>query len=165
MTNDFVIVGPVSNRAGVVDGEPPADSFRRIAASKSRFCSRNDQSGTHMREMALWNQSGVDPHGKAWYYPLGQGMSALLRSADELDAYLLTDRATFLQLRRSMGLRLLSHGHPGFRNTYAITLLDPGKPTEQSAAARIFTDWLLSAEGKRSIEGFRVDGAQVFFGP
>lgn len=163
MTNDFAIAGPVSNRAGLVDGEPPAESFRKIAASESRFCSRNDHSGTHVREMTLWSQSGIDPRSMTWYYPLGQGMSALLRSADELEAYLLTDRATFLQLRRSVGLRLLSKGHPEFRNTYAITLLDPGKPTEQSAAARQFTDWLLGDEGRRSIERFRIDGEQVFF--
>jgi tungstate transport system substrate-binding protein len=157
MSNDFIVVGPESDPADVRSSESAVDSFRRIAAGTTPFCSRGDQSGTHARELLLWKEAGTPPAGER-YVQLGQGMAHLLRSADELQCYALSDRATFDQLRANLDVVLLYAGDPALKNVYAITLLRDAPPE-----ARLFVEWLLSERGRSIIEAFRIEGRQQFF--
>src|SRR5687767_8304453 len=103
--NDFIIAGPLKNAAGILETDKPQIAFRKIHQSSSPFASRADESGTHVRELALWRAIGADPATNPNYAPLGQSMSALLRSADQMEAYVLTDGATFELLRDSLELK------------------------------------------------------------
>ncbi|HXG58118.1 MAG TPA: substrate-binding domain-containing protein [Thermoanaerobaculia bacterium] len=161
--NDFVVVGPAGDPARVRGSRSAAEAFRRIHAARARFASRNDHSGTHTREMSIWKAAGVDPKTNPRYLPLGQPMAALLRSADEIGAYTLTDRATFAQIGPRVRLTVLFEGDPALRNVYAITLPRPARGGRAAAHAAQFAAWLLSPKGRRAIEAFRLDGRQQFF--
>jgi tungstate transport system substrate-binding protein len=157
MWNEFIVVGPESDPARVRDAPTAVDAFRRIAGAGAPFCSRGDQSGTHARELRLWRQAGMRPAADK-YLQLGQSMAHLLRSADELQCYALSDRATFDHLRSRVRLGLLFEGDPALRNVYAVSLLRDSPP-----GARRFVEWLLSSRGRALIESFRIDGRQQFF--
>lgn len=161
MWNEFVLVGPAADPAGVRGSQTVQEAFARIASAYARFASRNDESGTHMRELAVWSRCRLDPHANPNYLPLGQPMAALLRSASELGAYALADRATFDQLSRSLQLTIVFSGDPFLRNVYAIAL-PPARGTPGSRNADRLTRWLLSSEGRRVIEGYRIAGQQQF---
>lgn len=163
MWNAFVIVGPHADPAGVRGSQSAADAFTRIHHTGARFCSRSDQSGTHRRELQIWESTGLDPERNSAYLKTGQPMGALLRAADDIDGYALTDRATFENLSSAIQLEVLFEGDPILRNVYTISLVrrDPLEAEDRNAQA--FADWLLSAQGKKTIESFQVKGKQQFF--
>ena len=159
--NDFILIGPPSNPAGVAAGDSAAAAFAKIFESGSRFVSRSDSSGTHAREILIWKEAGITPGGDT-YFQMGQSMSALLRSARELDAYTLTDRATFLQVGDRRTQRVVLDRDPMFRNVYSVILPRQGTSTENAQGARRFAEWLISESGQKSIAAFRIRGAAAF---
>ncbi len=159
MWNDFVIVGPRGDPAGVSRARSAAEAFRSIHNSKSRFLSRNDQSGTHMKELSLWRAAGVAQQSNPNYTPIGQPMALLLRSADELQGYALADRATFDRLAPSLRVVILFAGDRTLKNVYAVTLMRRAD-SEEHRNARKLASWILSAEGRRVVESFRIRGRQ-----
>lgn len=163
MWNEFVIVGPASDPAAVRASRSAVDAFQRIDKARSSFTSRSDQSGTHRREMQLWAQSGIDPGRNSNYRQMGQPMGALLRSAGDLAAYALTDRATFENLASAVHLEVLFEGDPALRNVYTISLVRRTALEPEDRDAQTFADWLLSPQGQKTIESFQVRGKQQFF--
>jgi len=161
MWNDFVIVGPSEDPAGLRNVKSAVEAFRRIHQTASKFASRNDQSGTHMKELFFWRAAGISPTTNPNYLRMGQPMAYLLRSADKLQAYTLTDRATYDRLAASLHLRILMSGDPRMRNTYAVMLMR--RPaSDEHANARIFAQWLLSPAARHLVESFRIAGRQEF---
>jgi tungstate transport system substrate-binding protein len=161
MWNDFVIVGPRDDPAGIGHAKTAAEAFRLILKRQAKFCSRNDQSGTHMKELELWRRAGVDPLKNPKYLRMGQPMAYLLRSADELQAYSLSDRATFDALAPELKNVVLFAGDPLMRNVYALTLMRKPAATDHSDVQR-FAEWLLT-DGRRVVESFRIRGHREFF--
>ena len=156
MWNDFIIVGPAKDPADVAHARSAADAFRRIDQKHYPFTSRNDQSGTHMKDRALWQAALIVPELNPAYLKMGQPMPALLRSSSEMQAYTLSDRATFDQLASSLQLRLLFEGDPFLRNTYSVmeTSADPN-------GAR-FVEWLLHGRGRSLLENYAIKGHRAF---
>jgi tungstate transport system substrate-binding protein len=162
MYNDFVVVGPPGDPAGLRASAGAADAFRRIAAAKATFLSRGDESGTHQKEKALWKAAGIEPAGD-WYLSTGVGMGQLLLMADERRAYTLTDRGTFLAHRRRGDLTILHEGDAMLRNPYTIMAVNPARhPDVRYLAAMQLIAWLTSPEGQRLIGEFHVDGNVLF---
>jgi tungstate transport system substrate-binding protein len=163
MWNDFVIVGPTNDPAGIRGTRTAAEAFRRIDERRAKFCSRNDQSGTHMKELDLWRLSRVDPLKNPQYLRMGQPMAYLLRSADELQAYALSDRATYDALAPKLKNVILFGGDPLLRNVYALTLMGKRRrPGTDYAHAQRFAAWLLT-HGRPVVESFRIRGHREFF--
>jgi tungstate transport system substrate-binding protein len=159
MRNDFIIVGPRANPASLSASEPASDAFARIHAAGAPFASRGDGSGTHAREMRLWKATGADPAANPGYRAMGQPMGALLRAASELQAYTLTDRATFERLASALDLVILCERDPALENIYVATVMRPRG--ERSEELR-FADWLVSPAGAAAIEGFSPEGRPLF---
>jgi tungstate transport system substrate-binding protein len=159
MFNDFVLVGPPTDPAGVRQAHEVGVAMQRIAASAARFLSRGDLSGTHEREEALWQAAGARPPRDRLIIA-GAAMGATLRIASETESYTMSDRATFLRLADSLRLVIVFEGGAGLLNTYSV-LVDPDG--RRAADARRFADWLADGEGRRVVENYRVDGRQVFF--
>lgn len=162
MYNDFVLVGPADDPAGIAGMGSAAEALAHIAERQAPFCSRGDDSGTHRREKALWEAAGAVPAGP-WYLSLGQGMGDTLLVASEKRAYTLTDRATFLSMQdRLTNLRLLVGGatiaenpDPALRNVYSLILVNPARyPHVQAERARSFAEWLTSPETQEAIARF-----------
>lgn len=162
MYNDFVIVGPADDPAGIAGMERAAEALERIGEHRALFCSRGDDSGTYRREKALWEATGLVPAGP-WYLSLGQGMGDTLLFANEKRAYTLTDRGTFLSMQdRLPNLRLLVGGatiaenpDPSLRNPYSLILLNPARyPHIQAEMARALAEWLTSPETQEAIARF-----------
>jgi tungstate transport system substrate-binding protein len=163
MYNDFVIVGPATDPAGVKGLKDAKEAIRKIATAAAPWLSRGDDSGTHRREKRLQADAGVTP-GAAWFRETGQGMGATLAMAGEIGAYTLSDRGTWSVHKASATLPILVEGDPALRNPYAVLLLDPARfPHVRSAAARRAADWLTGAPGRRAIAGYRRNGRQLFF--
>jgi tungstate transport system substrate-binding protein len=157
MHNDFVLVGPPGDPAGVKGLRSAIDAFRRVARAASPFVSRADRSGTHVKEQTVWRQAGIEPQGN-WYIRSGAGMGTVLRLANEKRAYSLTDRATFLALRRGLDLAVLCEGDPLLRNQYSMIVVNPERHAHVRAeAARRFADFLVSPQGRRAIAEFGKD--------
>jgi len=166
MYNDFVLVGPGADPAAVRGERDAAGALARMAASAAPFVSRGDDSGTHRAERRLWRAGGVDPTGASgsWYRESGAGMGATLNTAAAMDAYTLSDRATWLSFRNRRGLELLVEGDPRLFNPYGAILVNPERhPTVKVREGQAFIDWLLSDEGQRAIGEFRRDGKVLFF--
>lgn len=167
MYNDFVLVGPKRDPAGVVGAADAAQALARIAQAGQPFVSRGDRSGTHAAELRLWQAAGVDAQagkGTGWYRESGSGMGATLNIASSMDAYALTDRGTWLGFRNRGGLAILFQGDPRLFNQYGVIVVDPARhPHVRAAAARRFADWIVSPAGQRSIAAFRAGGEQAFF--
>lgn len=166
MYNDFVIVGPAADPAGVAGTHTAADAFTRIADTRSVFASRGDDSGTHKKELSLWKQSGVDVAAMSgtWYRETGSGMGATLNIAAGTGAYALTDRATWVSFKNKGDLKILSEGDPALFNQYGVTLVNPARYANVKAElGQQFIDWLLGAEGQAAIAAFKVDGQQLFY--
>lgn len=159
MFNDFVLVGPSPDPAGVQQAADVGEAMRRIARSMARFLSRGDQSGTHEREEALWRAAGVRPAADRLVVT-GAAMGATLRAASETDSYALSDRATFLLLEAALRLVVVFEGGAELLNTYAV-IVDPAGL--RAADARRFADWLATGGGRQVVEAYGVDGRQVFF--
>ncbi len=158
MHNDFVIVGPPQDPAGVGAAGSAKDAMSRIAASGSRFVSRGDESGTHTLELSLWRAAGIEPAGQPWYAETGQGMGATLNVANDMRAYTLSDRGTYLAQRGNLDLEVVFHGDAALRNTYHVIVVNPEKhPSVNARAARDFADFITSARAQEVIGSFGVE--------
>jgi tungstate transport system substrate-binding protein len=167
MYNDFVVVGPKSDPAGVRGLKSARQTLVRIAASGAAFASRGDDSGTNRMELRLWKSAGIAPaKSGAWYRDLGQGMGPTLNIAAGLDAYTLTDRATWANFRNRQNLEILVEDDPALFNPYGSILVNPAKwPHVKAADARTWHEWLTSKPGLDAITSYRIAGEQLFFPP
>ncbi len=166
MYNDFVLVGPADDPAGIRGFSDAARALSRIAATRSHFVSRADDSGTHRAERRLWRTVAVDPVAASgtWYLEAGAGMGTTLNIAAGKDAYTLTDRGTWLAFRNRRGLQVLVQGDKRLVNQYGITLVNPERhPYVRAREGRALINWLSSDEGRRAIADYRIDGRQLFF--
>jgi len=166
MYNDFVLIGPKADSAKVAGGKDIAAALRRISAAAAPFVSRGDRSGTHMAELALWKTAGIDAAKQkgAWYRETGQGMGPALNTASSMKAYGLSDRATWLAFRNRGDLAILVEGDKRLFNQYGVILVNPAKHAQvKKADAQAFIEWLVSAEGQKAIEGYKLGGEQLFF--
>jgi tungstate transport system substrate-binding protein len=165
MYNDFVLIGPKGDPAGVKgsDIETALKTIQRLAVP---FVSRGDKSGTHSAELALWKQAGVDiaTAKGPWYREIGQGMGAALNSADAMNGYVLSDRGTWISFKNRDDLEIVVEGDKRLFNQYGVMLVNPEKyPSVKKELGQAFVDWLVSAEGQAAIAGYKIDGQQLFF--
>jgi tungstate transport system substrate-binding protein len=166
MYNDFVLLGPRSDPAGIRGGADVGGAMARIFSSRSPFLSRGDDSGTHKAEMRLWKRAGVDPrpHSGTWYRESGAGMGATLNTAAGMNAYTLADRGTWRAFGNRGELVVLVEGQPPLHNPYGVMLVDPRRhPHVKAADGQAFVHWLVSPEGQASIAAFEIDGEKLFF--
>ena len=164
MYNDFLIVGPRTDPAGIAHAPEVIPALARLAQAGAAFVSRGDDSGTHKAELRMWESAGVQPSG-AWYREVGQGMEKTLRMADDLDAYTLCDRGTWLAVRNTLGLIPIVEGDPILFNLYGVMAVNPDKHTGVSInrdLAEKFVAWITSPEGRELIAGFKIDGEELF---
>lgn len=165
MYNDFVIVGPAADPAAI-RGMDPLRALSAIRSGKHRFVSRGDGSGTHQAELRLWKAAGIALNTQVdkWYSAVGQGMGPALNIASASNAYILTDRATWISFRNKGDLKLLVEGDPRLYNQYSLILVNPAKhPETKAALGQRFIDFLLSADGQAEIARYQVEGQQLFF--
>ena len=166
MYNDFIIVGPASDPAGIAGKSDVAAALKAIAESQAVFTSRGDDSGTHKKEKALWTAAGVDPSEASgtWYRETGSGMGATLNAAVGMDAYALTDRGTWIAFKNKGDFKILVEGDEALFNQYGVILVNPEKHAHVKAEeGQAFIDWILSAEGQQAIAEYKLDGQQLFF--
>ncbi|OGR93913.1 MAG: tungsten ABC transporter substrate-binding protein [Elusimicrobia bacterium GWF2_62_30] len=165
MHNDFVVLGPASDPAKIKKEKKAADAFAKIAASGALFVSRGDKSGTHKKELQLWELAKAKPAAEK-YLEAGQGMAATVKIANEKEAYVLADRSSYLSLKKNLSLKILSEGDEALLNRYSLILVNPEKfPKANAAGARAFFDFLLSKKTKKIVENFGVEkyGKKLFF--
>ncbi|RQH10513.1 extracellular solute-binding protein [Bradyrhizobium sp. RP6] len=166
MYNDFVIIGPRSDPARISGSKDVVEALRKIAAAKATFISRGDKSGTHAAELRLWKEAGIDlGAGKdSWYREIGQGMGPALNMASSSNAYLLSDRGTWLSFKNRGELAILTEGDKRLFNQYGVMLVNPEKhPSVKAKDGQAFVDWLVSPKGQEAIAGYKVGGEQLFF--
>ena len=165
MYNDFVLIGPKSDPAGVKGGKDIAAALLAIRDKAVPFVSRGDKSGTHMAELALWKTAGVDLATKGdWYREIGQGMGAALNTAAAMNAYVLADRGTWLSFKNRADLAVVVEGDRRLFNQYGVMVVNSAKfPHVKAKEAAIFVDWLTGAEGQKAIADYKIGGEQLFF--
>ena len=166
MYNDFVLVGPKSDPAGVSGTEDIAAALVAIQEKNAPFVSRGDKSGTHSAELRLWKDAGVDiaTAKGGWYKEIGQGMGAALNTAAAMNAYVLSDRATWLSFENRGELDIAVEGDKRLFNQYGVMLVNPEKhPSVKAEAGQQFIDWLVSPEGQKAIGEYKIGGKQLFF--
>lgn len=166
MMNDFVIIGPEADPAGVTSTKGVVEALSAIAQVKAPFVSRGDDSGTHKRELGLWAAAGFDPKAASgtWYRESGSGMGATLNMAQGMGAYALCDRGTWIAFKNKQGLNIVHQGSSNLANPYGVILVDAKRhPHVKSAAGQTFIDWLVSNEGQNAIAAFKLHGEQLFF--
>jgi tungstate transport system substrate-binding protein len=166
MYNDFVLIGPKSDPAGIKGVSDVTQAFKTIKAKAAPFISRGDRSGTHIAELDLWKAADIDI-GKdkgAWYKEIGQGMGAALNTASAANAYVLADRATWLAFKNRGELDILVAGDRRMFNQYGVMLVNPEKhPHVKKELGQVFIDWLVSPEGQTVISNYKIEGQQLFF--
>jgi tungstate transport system substrate-binding protein len=165
MYNDFVLIGPKSDPAGV-RGKDIETALKTIQAKNAPFVSRGDRSGTNSAELALWKQAGIDLSAAKgpWYREIGQGMGAALNTAGAMNAYVLSDRGTWISFRNRGDLEIVVEGDKRLFNQYGVMLVNPAKyPSVKQELGQSFVDWLISPEGQAAIAGYKIDGQQLFF--
>ena len=165
MYNDFVLIGPKSDPAGV-RGKDIETALRTIEMKAAPFVSRGDRSGTHTAELALWKQAGVDlaTSKGAWYREIGQGMGAALNMASAMGAYVLSDRGTWISFGNKGDLAIVVEGDKRLFNQYGVMLVNPQRfPHVKKELGQAFIDWLISGDGQAAIAGYRINGQQLFF--
>ena len=163
MYNDFILVGPQSDPAGIKKQKNIIEAFKQLAEGKSRFISRGDNSGTDQMEKSYWKQAGIAPKG-AWFVSAGLGMGEVLTMASEMQGYTLSDRATYGAYRAKTGLDIVLAGDPKMFNPYGIIAVSPKKyPALNYDGAMDLINWITSPEGQRVIAEFKVSGEQLFF--
>jgi tungstate transport system substrate-binding protein len=166
MANDFILVGPADDPAGVKGMDDIAAALAKIARSRAIFLSRGDDSGTHKAELRLWRAAGIDPApaSGSWYRETGRGMGGTLNTAAGMQAYALADRGTWIAFRNKSDLVLVVEGDPQLENPYGAVVVAPERhPHVKAELAQRFVDWLVSEPGQAAIDAFRVDGEQLFF--
>ena len=165
MHNDFIIVGPESDPASLHTRTSAADAFLAIVSSASTFVSRGDESGTHIKEKAIWQNAGLNPFDESWYLETGQGQGATLSIASEKQGYALVDRGTFLAYQSNVDLKILFEGDPVLLNVYHVIVVNPDKwPHVNLAGALAFADFITSPEGQKIIGEFG-EGAEAYGQP
>ena len=165
MYNDFVLIGPNGDPAGIKGGDIET-ALKTIQAKAAPFVSRGDKSGTHSAELALWRQAGIDITASkgSWYREIGQGMGAALNTAGAMNAYVLSDRGTWISFKNRGDLEIVVEGDKRLFNQYGVMLVNPEKfPSVNKELGQTFVDWLISAEGQAAIAGYQIDGQQLFF--
>ena len=165
MYNDFVLIGPKGDPAGV-KGRDIETALKTIQAKAAPFVSRGDKSGTHSAELALWKQAGVDiaTAKGPWYREIGQGMGAALNTAGAINGYVLSDRGTWISFKNRGDLEIAVEGDKRLFNQYGVMLVNPEKfPSVKKDLGQAFVDWLVSAEGQAAIAGYKIEGQQLFF--
>ncbi len=165
MYNDFVVVGPKSDPAGAA-GKNIQAALQRIATVKASFVSRGDRSGTHAAELRYWKDAGLDLASikAGWYKEIGQGMGPALNAASAANAYVLTDRGTWLAFKNRGDLTILVEGDRRLFNQYGVILVNPARhPQVKAADGQSFIDWLLSTDGQKAIAEYQINGEPVFF--
>lgn len=166
MYNDFVVIGPRSDPAGIAGMTDTLEAFRKIKDVGAAFVSRGDRSGTHIAELALWAAAGIDIENEKgpWYRATGQGMGPALNTASALDAYILADRGTWLAFANRGELTILVERGRRLMNQYGVILVNPERhPHVKRADGQAFIDWLVSPEGQSAIADFKIGGEQLFF--
>ena len=163
--NDFAIIGPSSDPARIRGLNNARQALSLIAGSAAPFASRGDDSGTHRMELRLWNAAGITPDpNNGWYRDVGQGMGATLNSAAAMNAYTLTDRATWANFENGQGLEILTEVDPALFNPYASILVNPAKrPNVKFGDARIWHEWLTTKPGLDAISSYQISGEELFF--
>jgi tungstate transport system substrate-binding protein len=166
MYNDFVLIGPKSDPAGIKGMTDVAEALKAIKSKGASFISRGDRSGTHIAELDLWKAAGIDI-GKdkgPWYKEIGQGMGAALNTASAANAYVLADRGTWLSFKNRGDLDILVAGDKRLFNQYGVMLVNPEKhPHVKKALGQAFIDWLVSPEGQKAIADYKINGQELFF--
>ena len=163
MHNDFVLTGPPDDPAGAAGARDVPEAFMRIADANASFVSRGDSSGTHLKELEIWSQAGVDPEGR-WYREVGQGMGEVMTIANDQRAYTLVDRGTYLSYRADLDSIVLLEGDEILFNPYAVIAVNPElHPHAEIEYALALVEYLVSQEGRNRIAEFTVDGEQLFF--
>ena len=165
MHNDFVVVGPTDDPAGVRDALDASSALRAIALAGASFISRGDDSGTHKRELSFWDGLSIDPTNESWYAESGQGMGATLQIASQRDAYTITDRATYLALQEHLEIDVLSEGDPRLLNIYHVMQVNPERfDAVNEAGAQAFVEFLVSDMAQAIIRDFGLDefGQRLF---
>jgi len=166
MHNDFLIVGPADDPAGVAQAATTVDAFKAIYNAGATFVSRADDSGTHKMELSLWKKAEMDPAGQAWYLESGQGMGATLKIASEKAGYTLTDRATYLASKDTLSLAIVLQGDKALLNIYHVIVVNPEKHTNINlAGAQAFAKFMIAADTQKTIAEFGVDeyGEPLFY--
>lgn len=166
MYNDFVLVGPKSDPAGIAGGRDIVEALKRVAAAKAPFVSRGDKSGTHAAELRLWKLADVDLEAVKgpWYRDSGSGMGPALNMAASLGAYILADRGTWLSFKNRQDLAIAVEGDRRLFNQYGVILVNPERhPHVKREAGQRFIDWIVSPDGQSAIASYRIDGEQLFF--
>ncbi len=166
MYNDFILIGPKSDPAKAAGGKDIVDAFKKIAAAQAPFVSRADKSGTNAAELRLWKIAGIDPvtgRGK-WYRETGSGMGPSLNTASSMNAYIYSDRGTWLNFKNRGDLTIVVQGDKRLFNQYGVMLVNPAKhPHVKKDLGQTFIDWLVSDEGQKTIAGYKIGGEQLFF--
>jgi len=167
MYNDFVLIGPKSDPAGIKGMKDIAKALQTIKDKQADFISRGDRSGTHIAELALWNKdAGIDIEKEKgpWYKSIGQGMGAALNTAGASNGYVLSDRGTWLSFKNKGDLKILVEGDKRLFNQYGVTLVNPAKhPNVKKELGQAFIDWLISPEGQKAIASYKINGEQLFY--
>jgi tungstate transport system substrate-binding protein len=166
MYNDFVLVGPKTDPAGVRGMKDAARAFRTIGEKRAPFISRGDRSGTHLAELGIWKDTGIDIERDKgpWYKSIGQGMGAALNAAEASDAYVLSDRATWIRFSNKGGLQILVEGDKRLFNQYGVMLVNSDKhPHVKKDLGQRFIDYLVSPEGQKDIADYKINGQQLFY--
>ena len=166
MYNDFVLIGPKSDPAGIKGMKDVAQALKTIKDKQADFISRGDRSGTHIAELALWNKdAGIDIEKEKgpWYKSIGQGMGAALNTAGASNGYVLSDRGTWLSFKNKGDLQILVEGDKRLFNQYGVMLVNPAKhPNVKKELGQAFIDWLISPEGQKAIASYKINGEQLF---
>ncbi len=166
MYNDFVLIGPKSDPAGIKGMKDVGKALTTIKDKQASFISRGDRSGTHIAELALWKASGIniEKDKGAWYKSIGQGMGAALNTAGAGNAYVLSDRGTWIHFKNKGDLAILVEGDKRMFNQYGVMLVNPEKhPTVKKELGQAFIDYLVSPEGQKDIANYKIDGEQLFY--
>jgi tungstate transport system substrate-binding protein len=166
MYNDFILVGPPNDPAGIAGTTDIVAALTKIAETGATFASRGDDSGTHKAELKLWKEAGIDAAAASgdWYRETGSGMGATLNTGTAMGAYVLTDRATWISFGNKGDYQIAVEGDTRLFNQYGIILVNPAKHENVKAeAGQAFIDWVLSAEGQQAIADYKIDGQQLFF--
>ncbi len=166
MYNDFVLIGPKADPAGIAGGKDILDALRKIEAAKAPFVSRGDKSGTHAAELRYWKAAGIDlDKAKGpWYRDTGSGMGPALNAAASMDAYILADRGTWLSFKNRAELTVVVEGDKSLFNQYGVMLVNPAKHAHvKKELGQQFIDWVVSSEGQQSIADYKIGGQQLFF--
>jgi tungstate transport system substrate-binding protein len=167
MYNDFVLIGPKSDPAGIKGMNDVAKALQTIKEKQAPFVSRGDRSGTHLAELMLWNRDAgidIDKEKGLWYKSIGQGMGAALNTAGASNAYVLSDRATWLSFKNKGDLQILVEGDKRLFNQYGVMLVNPSKhPNVKKDLGQQFIDWLVSPEGQKAIANYKINGEQLFY--